>query len=732
MNSLMETLNHWGQPFTGFALAMLVQSAVLIALLLTVDLLLRRKVRATVRYALWMLVLVKLLLPPTLSLPTSPAYWLTRHAEHFQDLVVAQPAPEVFSTAVENAAPDARPAALAIQSPEESPSPRPALSWRALFLAGWAAGLVGLAVWVFCRSRAVARLTNATNEAPPAVQEMLLSCRRQLGLTHDVDIRCTPDVGGAALCGLFKPVILIPPSLAMTLSQDEMRAVLLHELAHYRRGDLLIAHAQTVLQLVYWCNPFVWLANHVIRRIREQAVDEVVLVEMADKADTYPDTLLRIARFSLAQPKLGIGLLGILEPAGDLTERISNILQRPKPRSGRLGGWGFLLVALVAVVVLPMASRSLATSTNSVPPLGKYPAPPKAPAYDRFELDGSLRTDAAQAQGLEAVLKANPEDLSSRVELIGYYDNLAGFRPLAETGPLAARIAYEEHVFWIIEHHPEIDISSVWIMLNTRMDGAAYQKGRELWIKQAGENPNNPVILRNAAAYLVDEDRATADELLKKWQTLDPNNVYWDRHFAMLYTSSCFHAKEADRVVAAGKALAELEKARSEDPATNFKWPDALHVPMPLQDFDQLANLAFAAGETKKASDYASELIKQAQANKSDRSIVIDFDYNKAITSGNLILGRVALREGRLEDAKNYLLEAGKNIGSSIFSSIGPNMALANDLLAKGEKECVLAFLKECRAFWKTDEGNAKLTQWTNDVAAGRTPDFGDNLGFLF
>src|SRR5882724_9287740 len=80
MSTLVETLNLWGIRFTAFALPMLEQSMVLIALLFAIDALLRHRVRATVRYAVWMLLLLKLLLPPTLMSPTGLAYWVPQPA----------------------------------------------------------------------------------------------------------------------------------------------------------------------------------------------------------------------------------------------------------------------------------------------------------------------------------------------------------------------------------------------------------------------------------------------------------------------------------------------------------------------------------------------------------------------------------------------------------------------------------------------------------------------------
>jgi hypothetical protein len=76
MNSFIHSLNHVGANFAGFALSMLVQSSLLIVALFLLDLVLRKKVRAVVRYPLWMLLLVKLVLPPSFAAPTGLGYWL--------------------------------------------------------------------------------------------------------------------------------------------------------------------------------------------------------------------------------------------------------------------------------------------------------------------------------------------------------------------------------------------------------------------------------------------------------------------------------------------------------------------------------------------------------------------------------------------------------------------------------------------------------------------------------
>ena len=76
MNSWIELSNRLGEAALRFAWPMLWQSSMLIAVLFVLDFALRRRVRAAVRYALWLVVLLKLLVPPSLALPTGLAWWL--------------------------------------------------------------------------------------------------------------------------------------------------------------------------------------------------------------------------------------------------------------------------------------------------------------------------------------------------------------------------------------------------------------------------------------------------------------------------------------------------------------------------------------------------------------------------------------------------------------------------------------------------------------------------------
>jgi RNA polymerase sigma factor (sigma-70 family) len=136
----------------------------------------------------------------------------------------------------------------------------------------------------------------------------------------------------------------------------------------------------------------------------------------------------------------------------------------------------------------------------------------------------------------------------------------------------------------------------------------------------------------------------------------------------------------------------------------------------------EAAKLAFVFGDTEDARKYANEVLALDKGFRAPSG-------GDATFSGNLVLGRIALREGQTEDAKRYLLEAGLTPGSPVLNSFGPNMTLARDLLRAGEQDTVLQYFELCRKFWGSS-GEDKLARWARDVQAGNMPDFGGNIYF--
>ncbi len=121
----------------------------------------------------------------------------------------------------------------------------------------------------------------------------------------------------------------------------------------------------TILQILFFYNPLVWLANAAVRCAREQAVDETALACLGPEAAEYSNTLIDIAEIAHARPSLSLRLIGVVESQRVLASRIEHIINHPFPSSARLGTTGGLVVIIAAVILLPMArGQTPNTQTN--------------------------------------------------------------------------------------------------------------------------------------------------------------------------------------------------------------------------------------------------------------------------------------------------------------------------------------------------------------------------------
>jgi hypothetical protein len=132
------------------------------------------------------------------------------------------------------------------------------------------------------------------------------------------------------------------------------------------------------------------------------------------------------------------------------------------------------------------------------------------------------------------------------------------------------------------------------------------------------------------------------------------------------------------------------------------------------------ARKAFKAGDLKKAEELAQELEKLTPKHPKD------WNYGNAVQDSNQVLGRIALRNGDVAEAKKRLLASANSKGSPQMNSFGPNMILAKELLEKGEKETVIEYFDLCAKFWTM--GQDKLKDWRASAQQGNIPAFGASL----
>jgi bla regulator protein blaR1 len=129
------------------------------------------------------------------------------------------------------------------------------------------------------------------------------------------------------MIGYFKPLILLPVSIATYLSACEIEAILLHELSHIKRHDYLINLMQQVIKVVLFFNPFAQLISRIINLERENSCDDLV-IEKTRKPLIYARALLKLEETRGAKLQLALAATG---KKHYLLNRIERIMKTKQP-----------------------------------------------------------------------------------------------------------------------------------------------------------------------------------------------------------------------------------------------------------------------------------------------------------------------------------------------------------------------------------------------------------------
>ncbi len=398
-------MNAFLSSFSGLTSGLLkvsAQASLLIVLVLLVQWLGAKKLPPRVRYALWLLVVARLLLPVSLQSGFSVFNFTTATPAKFFHAVGAasktsaakaevknppaptapvSPTPAPIVAAPSSAGVPPAPGAKAGEAPA-LPTPSPAqvfrdaspgiaksFPWAPALSFIWLAGVLFLLariIWIPLRLNAqLARHETAT---PPAVFEILEESKRLSGVNQVLPIVQSRAVESPALLGFIRPWLLLPDGLVEKFTPQELRFVFLHELAHLKRRDIAVNWLATLLQILHWPNPLVWFAFARMRADRELACDELALsFARAEDSQPYGHAIIKLIE-GFRPPAVLPGLVGILEDQTQMKKRITMIAQFKKMTQWSAAAAGLFLV--LGLVTLTDAQTDKSTTKQITPLAG--------------------------------------------------------------------------------------------------------------------------------------------------------------------------------------------------------------------------------------------------------------------------------------------------------------------------------------------------------------------------
>jgi len=175
----------------------------------------------------------------------------------------------------------------------------------------WLAGVVVVSGLLTRRAMAGCRRIDGSPAANLLMKDILTYCRKRMGIRGPVRLRVGEKGARPVVCGLFRPVIVVPRNLAPTLGSRHLRDVLFHELGHIKRRDLWVNFVQNILQVLYFYNPLLLVINATIRRLRDEATDETVLDTVGDSDHSYARRLADVETITLKDPPRHLHLIGV-------------------------------------------------------------------------------------------------------------------------------------------------------------------------------------------------------------------------------------------------------------------------------------------------------------------------------------------------------------------------------------------------------------------------------------
>ena len=230
-------------------------------------------------------------------------------------------------------------------------------------LAGWQVG-GSLAAWLWAVGATVGLLRLGWGHvalarfcrrlvplAEPHQKLLVHEAADALGLRRLPAVYTSRLAGVPMSIGLFRSVIVLPASMPREHDQQQLQAVLLHEVAHIARRDHWVGVGQRISAAMFWWNPLVHWACDQVSELREEICDNHV-IKIQGEGQRLARILVDLAAQVAAVPLLP-STVGILEPRlAGLTGRVTRLLNKERNMETRMNLWSRLFLLTCGVVAL--------------------------------------------------------------------------------------------------------------------------------------------------------------------------------------------------------------------------------------------------------------------------------------------------------------------------------------------------------------------------------------------
>ena len=337
------------------------QFTILIAAIWLID---RLSFRASplFKYWLWCIVLVRLCIPVSIELPTGIDLSFFSLVENNVTGIINRHIP-----AIENGNKHRYTGILPVSevfgnsstSSEYRDESTAVITVANIFFV-WYVLFIVIGLYIGARSIVIIRrLKYCRTVDRPELTAMFNNLCRVMGIKRPVKLLYMDnDIGDVpSVIGFINHGILLPRTMMDEWQAEDIKPILLHELAHIKRNDLMINLIQLLVQAVYFFHPLVWFANRKLLLYREEICDDIAVQALGNMKKRYTLSMLRVMENALREPSLGFVGIGFTERKSTVKQRIERVLSADYRTTTRLSFVSVLLLILFGTSGFAFSSR---------------------------------------------------------------------------------------------------------------------------------------------------------------------------------------------------------------------------------------------------------------------------------------------------------------------------------------------------------------------------------------
>lgn len=280
-----------------------IMASILVGLILCIKVLLKKQLTPRWQYALWLILLVRLLLPWS---PNSSFSMYSMFSQGYEYL--RYPMQENLKVQTLNEINEQKTSSFYLKGENEvkkvgtfqdTDKATWSLSIDEVLLYVWLLGVLCLSFFILIvNKRLYVYLQKQSVIKDDRVLRIFESCKETMSIKRNISLLLTSKVSSPTLFGYIRPRILLCERHIEQLDDNQLRFIFYHELAHFKRKDVGVNWLMYSLLVLHWFNPILWYAYYVMREDQEIACDALALTFIGHKEKlAYGHTIITLLEY---------------------------------------------------------------------------------------------------------------------------------------------------------------------------------------------------------------------------------------------------------------------------------------------------------------------------------------------------------------------------------------------------------------------------------------------------